>query len=70
MIDICTTKYLASHGRQPKGHGAWAFIVMDGRDEVTTFFVPGSMNFSDAKVWAKAKFRADFPTATHMEVGP
>ena len=68
--EISTTKFQASHGKLPKGAGCWAFIVMAGRTELATFFVPGMMTFSDAKVWAKAKFNADFAGASHLEVVP
>jgi len=57
-IDIFTNRYEIAHGKLPRGHGAWAFIVHDAstKQDVETFFTP-AMNFSDAKVWAKAHIR-------------
>ncbi len=64
-IEISTNTFHRSHGRAPKGHGAWGFIVMDysglrfpGR-EVETFFAP-AMTLTDAKVWAKSYVREHY----------
>jgi hypothetical protein len=54
-IAITTSKFERSHGRQPKGTGAWGFIVIDDScdKEVALFFVP-AMTLTAAKAWAKA----------------
>lgn len=60
-IEFSPSRYVASHGRLPKGRGSWAFVVKHCNTlEEHTFFVPGSMTYSDAKVWARAYVREHF----------
>jgi hypothetical protein len=60
-IEIYTAIFERSHGRKPKGFGAWGFIIIDEScdREVETFFTP-AMSLSDAKVWAKAHAGENF----------
>lgn len=58
---VGTDKYMASHGKKPKGTGAWAFIV-DGE----TVFAPGTKKYADAVKWVQA----EYPKANKIEAGP
>jgi len=66
-MTVSTRLFVNSHGKKPRGHGSWAFLVMDADEAVV--FTP-AMNFSDAKVWVKAHVRENFPGCTDLEVGP
>lgn len=67
-IEISSSKFERSHGRKPKGHGAWGFIVMDDScdREVEIIFSP-SMPLNEAKKWAKDQVRAKY--AAEIETG-
>jgi hypothetical protein len=71
--EFSTRKYELSHGRKPKGTGSWAFLVMQGRTEVETVFVPGSMSLADAKTWMRSYGRTSYSQSTdflEVEVAP
>lgn len=68
-IDIDTSDYTRSHGTNPKGRGGWAFSTYPNPQLDDVFFTP-SMTYSDAKVWAKAHARANYPTADTLYVQP
>ena len=53
-----TAQYVRSHGRQPKGHGAWAFSVLadlktGGEERMAGLLFSKAMTLTDAKKWAK-----------------
>ena len=48
-FEFSDRKFVASHGRAPKGYGSWAFLV-EGHE----FFAPSS-TLTEAKKYAKAK---------------
>ena len=50
-IYVDTRGYKGSHGKEPKGFGAWAFYF-DKKDR-DVFFTPTSMSYGDAIKWAK-----------------
>jgi hypothetical protein len=57
---ISTAKYVFAHGKEPKGHGTWAFTVdrsveyHDGRrEERSTYFAPREMSYTEAKRWIR-----------------
>lgn len=62
-VQISTTKYEFSHGRQPRGCGDWAFSI-DGEGPVWVVGVP----YTEAK--AEAVRRAREAGATLVEVLP
>ena len=50
--------YRASHAKQPRGFGMWAFeFRCQNRREMR--FTPTAMTFSEAKAWAKRNAPAD-----------
>lgn len=52
-VKVVHNRYIASHGKAPKGFGKWAFSY-DRKGE-DYFFVPNSMSFTDAVKWVKSK---------------
>jgi hypothetical protein len=67
-IEIDTSEYVRSHFRQPRGEGSWAFRVTVINPASGSFstdreptFTP-SMRYTDAKVWIKARARAENPS--------
>ena len=53
-----TAQYVRSHGRRPKGHGAWAFSVLadlktGGEERMAGLLSSKAMTLTDAKKWAK-----------------
>ena len=53
-----TAQYVRSHGRQPKGHGAWAFSVTadlktGGEERMAGMLFSKAMTLTEAKKWAK-----------------
>lgn len=60
-IEIGTSTFERSHGRKPKGHGAWGFLVIDESSgcEVATFFAP-AMRLADAMKWAREHVRSEW----------
>ncbi len=43
-------RYIASHGKAPRGRGAWAFLYTPrGQTEERTIFISGSMTLTEAK---------------------
>lgn len=53
MTTIETTKYLGTHGKQPKGTGNWAFIGPEGQ----LAWAPHYLTISAAKNWLKKEIR-------------
>lgn len=49
-----TEKYMASHGKAPKGEGQWGFEVKG-----KTIWVKGMKSYSDAKKQMKKDYRND-----------
>jgi hypothetical protein len=45
---VSTSKYKGAHGKEPRGHGKWAFSV--GGEQI---FTPNAMNYTDAVKWVK-----------------
>jgi hypothetical protein len=43
-ISFDTSEYRRSHGREPRGHGSWAFDLGRGPE-----FIPGSCTYGEAK---------------------
>lgn len=48
-IIIDTADYTLSHGRTPKGKGAWAFFIGCRNDISKLFFAPRSMTYAEAR---------------------
>ena len=51
-MTISNTRYIASHGKAPRGFGWWAFDI-EGHG---TVFAPCAMALSDAKKWVSRNF--------------
>ncbi len=75
-VQINSHKFEVSHGRKPKGHGAWGFIVMDdsSNTEADIFFTP-AMTLADARKFAanhvREHFAAELDTGfLYLEVAP
>jgi hypothetical protein len=72
-----TTPFELSHGRSPRGRGSWCFCpfhLRNANDYMNyTLFSP-SMNYAEAKCWAKGKIAElrsiaqDFATPYNAEV--
>jgi chromosome segregation ATPase len=45
---VSTSKYKGAHGKEPRGHGKWAFSV--GGEQI---FTPNAMNYAEAVKWVK-----------------
>lgn len=56
-VKVETERYYRSHLKQPKGYGKWMFSYNSNGDE--PFEVPGSMSYSEATKWVKAKAKED-----------
>jgi len=56
QVLVNTSAYVASHGKEPKGAGSWAFAYSQGGKP---FFIKGQMSYADAKKQAQAKAKAD-----------
>lgn len=54
-IEFITTPFVASHGKQPKGKGSWAFSE-ERNPEIGEVFFTKSMLYSEAKKSAKQHF--------------
>jgi hypothetical protein len=54
-IRINTSKFEASHARQPKGAGTWAFSFNGGE----TFFTPWAPSYTAACAEAKRRIKRD-----------
>ena len=52
-VKVVHNRYIASHGKAPKGFGKWAFSYDRKGDD--PIFVPTAMSFTDAVKWIKAK---------------
>jgi len=56
MVKFCTRSYVASHGKEPRGRGSWAFgihlRVAGGVLRTQTIFAPGPLSLTQAKEWA------------------
>lgn len=52
-IEIRTTEYRKSHGREPRGTGMWAFAF--GGPNAAPCFTPGNTSYTDAKRWARGE---------------
>lgn len=61
QVRIDSTLYVRSHGKAPKGFGAWGFLVMDDScgKEVAAIHTP-AMTLTDAKKYAKAQVAERF----------
>ena len=55
-VTIVTTQYVASHGKEPRGRGSWAF-QMGGRRDAEIYWTPGSTTYVLAKSLAKIEAR-------------
>jgi hypothetical protein len=55
-IEFSTSSYRFTHGREPRGYGAWAF-EFEGRQPV---WAPAS-TYADAMKWVKAHIRSVAP---------
>jgi len=49
-IDIITSNYRFSHGREPRGRGSWAFQF--GTPDAEPVWCPGSVTYATARRWA------------------
>lgn len=58
-VQFTTSEYRFSHGREPRGYGAWAFEINGG----APVFAPAS-TLAAAKTWAKEQARATAPAGT------
>jgi hypothetical protein len=56
-VKIVHNRYIASHGKAPKGFGKWAFSYDRKGDD--PIFVPTAMTFTDAVKWIKDKAAED-----------
>lgn len=54
-IEFIATPFVASHGKQPKGRGVWAFSIERNPVIDDVWFSP-SVTFSDAKKLARQHF--------------
>ncbi len=52
-VRFTTEAFQFAHGRMPRGFGYWAFDFGQG-----PVFAPSSMNFGDAKDWARSHARS------------
>ena len=52
---IDNNDFVSVHGKQPKGHGSWAFEINDDHSGkvIRLVFCPGSRTLTDAKRWLK-----------------
>ena len=50
-----TNKFVASHGREPKGRGRWIFAEKKGSGTGDEIEVPSTMTYQEAKKWVKKK---------------
>lgn len=57
-IDFDDTMYVFTHGHAPHGRGGWAFST--NKKMLDPVWVPGSMLYSDAKVWIRAYMREKY----------
>ena len=61
-IEFDTTQYEFSHGKPPRGRGAWAFAIKDDNDKPgEPRFIAGSMTYGEAR----AAFRAEVADGKH-----
>lgn len=65
-IRFDSSRFVRSHGKEPKGSGTWAFEREASHGMAAeTFFAPSWMTFAEARSWAKKRVRAEgFQDAT------
>lgn len=53
-IQVSTARYVASHGKAPKGRGLWAFIREESRGQPEeVIFTPSNLTLREATALAK-----------------
>lgn len=63
-ISVDTSRYERSHGKKPKGRGAWAFYF--DRTGGEALFTPQSMDYTDAVKWAKEQAKEAGKTVIYV----
>lgn len=66
-VTVSTRSYEASHGRQPRGTGSWAFFFDGERDVAQAWWSSGSAPYREARAAAVAEARRR--GASSVEVG-
>lgn len=59
-LEFKTTEFVLSHGREPRGRGAWAFSLKRDAHGDDIFWTP-SCTYAEAKKIARAHFQAVAP---------
>lgn len=62
-VEFNTAPFVASHGKEPRGRGSWAFGTVRNpnvANQDICWFSPGGMTFGEAKKWAKREVARRF----------